>query len=226
MPLPSVPQDVKVEPTNQQFDSGQEMVKALRQVVSSPKVEYHRFDGDPSKYVTFMHNFETYLEKDNPDESRRLQTLIQHCTGKARDAIESCTNLSNDGYQVAKQTLRENFGKQHVIAEAHVKKLLSLPCLKNVDGPPLLEFSRHLDTADRTLTGMGAEYVSDLNHMNTFRELAKKLPMFLRGRWTKCAGKIIGLGRRPKFQGGILAKGWQSFPSCPAVARFSPSNKQ
>ena len=24
--------------------------------------------------------------------------------------------------------------------------------------------------------------------------------MFLRGRWTECAGKIIGLGRRPKFQ--------------------------
>ena len=24
--------------------------------------------------------------------------------------------------------------------------------------------------------------------------------MFLRGRWTECAGKIIGLGKRPKFQ--------------------------
>ena len=47
---------------------------------------------------------------------------------------------------------------------------------------------------------MGSEYVSDLNHMNTLRELAKKLPMFLRGRWTECAGKIIGADRRPKFQ--------------------------
>ena len=169
-------------------------------MVSSPKVEYHRFDGDPLKYVTFMHNFETYLEKDNPDEARRLQLLIQHCTGKAREAIESCANLPNDGYRVAKQTLRENFGKPHVIAEAHVKKLLGLPCLKNIDGPALLEFSRHLDTADRTLTGMGAEYVSNLNHMNTLRELARKLPIFLRGRWTECAGKIIGLGKRSRFQ--------------------------
>ena len=72
MPRPSMPQDVKVETTNQQFDSGGEMVKALRQVVSSPEVEYHWFDSDPLKYVTFMHNFETYLEKDDPDESRRL----------------------------------------------------------------------------------------------------------------------------------------------------------
>ncbi|XP_078384177.1 uncharacterized protein LOC144666660 [Oculina patagonica] len=200
MPRPYVPPVVKVEPANEQFDSGQEMVKALRQVVSSPKVEYHRFDGDPLKYVTFMHNFETYLERDNPDESRRLQLLIQHCTGKAKEAIESCSNLRNDGYRVAKQTLRENFGKPHVIAEAHVKKLLNLPCMKSVDGPSLLELSRHLDTADRTLSGMGAEYVSDLNHMNTLRELAKKLPMFLRGRWTECAGRIIAADRRPKFQ--------------------------
>lgn len=94
----------------------------------------------------------------------------------------------------------ENFGKPHVIAEAHVKKLLHLPCLKSVDGSSLLEFSRHLDTADRTLTGMGTEYLSDLNHMNTLRELAKKLPMFLRGRWTECAWKIIGSDRRPKFR--------------------------
>ena len=87
---------MKVEITDQQYDSGQEIVKALRQVVSSPKVEYHWSDGDPLKYVTFMHNFKTYLEMDNPDEARRLQLLIQHCTGKAREAIESCANLPND----------------------------------------------------------------------------------------------------------------------------------
>ena len=88
----------------------------------------------PLKYVTFFHNFETYLEKDNPDDSRRLQFLIQHCTGKARDAIESCSNLpASEGYRVAKETLRENFGKPHILAGAHIKKLLNLPNLKNAD---------------------------------------------------------------------------------------------
>ena len=148
-----------------------------------------------------MHNFETYMETDNLDESRRLQILIKHCTGKAWEAIESCANLCNDGYRVAKKTLRENLGKPHVRTEAHAKNLLSPHCLKNVDGPSLLEFIRHLGTADRTLTGMGAEYVSEFNHMNTSQELSKKLGiMFLRGRWTECAGKIIWLDRRPKFQ--------------------------
>ena len=142
-----------------------------------------------------------HLEKDNPDNSRRLQFLFQHCTGKARDAIESCSNLpASEDYRVSKETLHENFGKPPIIAGAHIKKLLNLPNLKNVDGASLLEFGRQLDTADRTLTGMGIEYVADLNHMNTLRELAKKLPIFVRAKWTECAGKIIDSGRRPKFQ--------------------------
>jgi len=85
-------------------DGRLEMVQALRQVVSTLKVEYMRFDGDPMKYASFMHNCETCLEKDNPDNSRRLQLLIQHCYGKARDAIESCVNLPVDeGYHVVKK---------------------------------------------------------------------------------------------------------------------------
>ena len=76
------------------------MVWNLLKVVVTPNVEYQH--GDPLKYVTFFHDFETYLEKDNPDDSRRLQFLIQHCTGKAKDAIESCSNLpANEGYRIA-----------------------------------------------------------------------------------------------------------------------------
>ena len=58
------------EPVSVTPDSRAEMVQALRQVVSAPRIEYMRFDGDPIKYVSFMHNFETCLEKDNPDNSR------------------------------------------------------------------------------------------------------------------------------------------------------------
>ena len=54
--------------------------------------------------------------------------------------------------------------ESHTIAGAHIKKLLNLPNLKNADGASLLEFGRQLDTADRTLTGMGMECVADLNH--------------------------------------------------------------
>ena len=72
---------------------GEQIVGALRQVINTPMIEYLQFNGDPLTYVTFLHNFKTCLERDNPDPERKLQLLIQHCVGKATESIESCVNL-------------------------------------------------------------------------------------------------------------------------------------
>jgi len=86
--------------------SGEEIARAIRQVVSTPKVEYMHFDGNPIRYVSFMHNFKACLEKENPDNALRLQFLIQHCNSKVREEIESCVNLPvEEGYYVAKNTV-------------------------------------------------------------------------------------------------------------------------
>ena len=77
--------------------------------------------------------------------------------------------------------------KSHTIAEAHIKKLLNYLTLIMEMDPSLLEFGRRLDTADRILAGTDIEHVADLNEMNMLRDLAKKLPMFLRAKWTECA---------------------------------------
>ena len=180
-------------------NSGEEMIRVLRQVVSIPRIKYMHFDGDPMNYVSFIHNFETCLEKDNPDSATRLQLLIQHCSGKAKDAIESCVNLpAGQGNRTAKNTLKENFGKPQTIAKAHTKK--SLPPLKQADGPSLLEYARNLEIAHRTLSSMGPEYESELSHVNTLRELNRKLPLFMRVKLTERAGIIIESDARPKFQ--------------------------
>jgi hypothetical protein len=52
----------------------------------------------------------------------------------------------------------------------------------------------------RTLNSMGPEYESELSHVNTLRELNRKLPLFMRIKWTEHAGAIIEHGSRPKFQ--------------------------
>ena len=156
------------------------LLKALKQVVATPKIEYIHFDGNPVKFTSFMRNFETCSEKDNDNKASKLQLLIQHCHDKAK---ESCVNLSpEEGYRVAKETLSESFGKPHIIARAHIKKLVDLPNLKKAYGSSLLEFVRNFDSTNRTLKEMGPEYVSDLNHMNTLRELNRKLPIFLRAK--------------------------------------------
>ena len=64
-----------------------ELVKALRQVVVMPKVEYQHFDGDPLKYATFFHNFTTYLDKDNSDDSQRLQLIFSSSTAGVKQGM-------------------------------------------------------------------------------------------------------------------------------------------
>lgn len=78
-----------------------------------------------------MYNFEMCLEKDNLDNLRCLQFLIQYCFGKVKDVIESCVNLLVDeGYYVVKNVLYENFGFLYIIVKVYIRKLENLCFLK------------------------------------------------------------------------------------------------
>ena len=135
---------VNVPPTTEMsdnVDASTALVKALKQVVTTPKIEYMCFDGNPIKIPSFIHNFETCLEKNSTNEESKLQLLIQHFCAKAKEAIESCVNLpAGEGYQVAKDTLQESFGKPHIIA-GHILKCSSTYQLSGKQtGRPCLSF--------------------------------------------------------------------------------------
>ena len=53
----SVSNSSNQQPGVQMTDTSMEMVKALKQVVANPKIEYMHFDGSPVKFTSFMHNF-------------------------------------------------------------------------------------------------------------------------------------------------------------------------
>ena len=61
--------------------------KKLSVAALLPKSALTPFDGNPLKYFTFIHSFENNVEKDTDNFSRRLQVLVQFCTGKAIRAI-------------------------------------------------------------------------------------------------------------------------------------------
>ena len=63
-----------------------------RQLLSQrlPKAELVQFDGNPRNYFLFIISFENNVHKYAKDNSERLQLLIQHCFGKARELIVSC----------------------------------------------------------------------------------------------------------------------------------------
>ena len=86
-----------------QQEALQLMAYTIRQGFEMPKRELLTFDGNPLNYWLFINNFEVNIAKRVRDPGTRLTYLIQHCTGKAREAIKNCAIMSGpeQGYRKA-----------------------------------------------------------------------------------------------------------------------------
>ena len=60
-----------------------------------PKGKLLTFDGDPLNYWLLVNNFQVSITKRVPDTKSRLVYLIQHCSGKPREAIKKCAIISD-----------------------------------------------------------------------------------------------------------------------------------
>ena len=70
-----------------------------------------------------MRSFENSVEKATDDKSRRLQLLIQYCSGKAGKVIESCVLLKpNEGYEEAEKLLAERFRDKFKVTNSWIQK--------------------------------------------------------------------------------------------------------
>ena len=131
-------------------------VKKLTIAALLPKSELCMFDGNPLKYFLFIRSFENNVEKDTCDFSRRLQLLIQFCTGKARRAIEGCILLQpQEGYMKAKNILAERFGDAYAVSNSWLKKISCGPVIKPGDRGGLQELADDLENCEMTLTAAG-----------------------------------------------------------------------
>ena len=91
-------------------------MKKLAESSMLPRSEIIHFGGNPLRYYIFMKHFENQVEKDIDDNGRRLQLLIQYCSGKAKKVVESCILLSEEeGYYVAQRLLEESFGSKYPV---------------------------------------------------------------------------------------------------------------
>ena len=107
-------------------------------VFQLPKTEIVTFDGNPLNYHLFMKTIENSVEKFTEDGDKRLQLLIQHCTGKAREAIKSCGMLNGmQGYEKAKELVRKRFGEKYLVSKAWIDKLSYGPSIRLNDSEAL-----------------------------------------------------------------------------------------
>ncbi|KAF7237528.1 hypothetical protein EG68_10819 [Paragonimus skrjabini miyazakii] len=89
-----------------------------------PKKELKKFIGNPMDYWGFIRSFMSSVGCYTDDFANRLSYLIQHCDGKALDAINGCTVLEPEsGYNEAINILQRRFGQPYVIARCYIRSL-------------------------------------------------------------------------------------------------------
>ena len=82
----------------------------LAQVLSLPRMEIEKFDGNPMDYYNFVAVFNECVDKQISDCQTKLVRLFQFTTGDAKNAIRACVSTGGSkGYADARAILKKSF---------------------------------------------------------------------------------------------------------------------
>ncbi|VDP89225.1 unnamed protein product [Echinostoma caproni] len=128
-----------------------------------PKKDIQKFQGDPSKYWSFMRCFSPSMDYLPMDDDAKLVHHIQFCEGPAKEAIEELVILDGQvGYRKAKETLKKRFGQNHIIARALITDGAPIHINDNLS---LMPMTQQMRVCEATLTQ--SNYESDMNANRT-----------------------------------------------------------
>ncbi|VDP08089.1 unnamed protein product, partial [Schistosoma curassoni] len=149
-------------------------VKSLFMTASLPKIEVMKFDGSALKFWTFIKGFKANIADRVDDDTQRLMYLIHYCEGTAKDVIEHCVLLPEEGYTKAINILHKQFGRPHDIVEAFLTELLSGSPLNQDDVTGLQKLTRLMTNCKIALSQMGRN--ADLDCSTNIKRIVKRLP--------------------------------------------------
>ena len=116
-----------------------------------------------------------------------------------RSIIEDCVLYGPEqGYPLALDLLKQNFGKPYTIAQSYIKGLVSGKRIPADDPEALLNFSRELLKANNSLEALG--YTADLNATTNIKAVARRLPFHVQTRWADRAQALQKSSIEPKFK--------------------------
>ena len=174
-------------------------MKKLADATMLPKSELIHFDGDPLRYYIFMRFFENQVEKDTDDNGRRLQLLIQYCSGKAKKVIESCVLLNQEeGYGKAKQLLEERFGSKYKVSNSWISKVSNGPPIRPNDREALMDLADDLQNCEITLRATGR--LTQVNNEDKLVRILERCPGYVRARWQSKVQDIREDCREPNIE--------------------------
>ena len=200
-------QDIAEKPTHEDVssnaeDSGVMYLEAMRKLATAtllPRSELMVFDGNPIQYSLFIRSFENNVEIGTSDFSKRLQLLIQFCSGKARKAIENCILLEpKEGYLKAKQLLSDRFGEAYKISTKWLAKVSEGSQIRPGDGEALQELADDLESCEITLKATGR--MSQLNNEDRLVKIVQRCPAYVKSRWQARVQEIRMRERDPNIE--------------------------
>ena len=165
-----------------------------------PKAEIPVFNGDVTKYRSFIRAFDSRVSSKTEDDEERLYFLEQYTSGKPRDVIRGCMNMSvGSGYLEARRMLERRYGDEDAITSAFVDMIMDWPQVKPGDTDGLDRFSLTLTSCNNVMNGIdpGAR---ETDHPKTMRRVIDKLPYPMQDQWRRRADQIREReNRRAKF---------------------------
>lgn len=90
-----------------------------------PTIELPKFNGDVLKWHPFWDQFVSNVDSRNISEVDKLLYLQSALEGEAKDVIEGL-DITNKNYNIAIETLKERYGKQSIIIDAHYMALYKI----------------------------------------------------------------------------------------------------
>ena len=191
-----------------QYEQLQTMISSQKQLataVTLPQPEVPKFNGDPTKYKTFIIAFDARIQARVANDADRLYYIDQYLTGEPKDLIGGCLHLEPDvGYKEARRLLDKEYGDPYKVSNAFIPRLSNWPVIKYDDDPSLKRFSLFLTKCNNAMKAI--THMTVLNRPPNMQSVVQKLPNNLQTKWretvVKCRikdGRIAGFEDLSKF---------------------------
>ena len=169
-------------------------------LLSLPRVDIPKFNGDPCEYQTFITTFDQVIGNIINDDQVKLTRLLQYMTGDAAIALRSCALIGgSSGYAQAREVLKSRFGSSHLVAQRVINDLRNGKTVSSAAEVRML--ADDLTTAYQILSKIGANMYSEVNNQHFIQDILTRCHPQVRNRWRKFALENFELKREyPDFK--------------------------
>ena len=169
-------------------------------LLSLPRVDIPKFNGDPCEYQTFITTFDQVLGNMINDDQVKLTRLLQYMTGDAAIALRSCALIGgSSGYAQAREVLKSRFGSSHLVAQRVINDLRNGKTVSSA--AEVRKLADDLTTAYHILSKIGANMYSEVNNQHFIQDILTRCHPQVSNRWRKFALDNFELKREyPDFK--------------------------